>query len=945
MHPWEADPLGMSKSEPKTAEEKEAGKVLPLKRGQIVRRSTLLRRLDELRRASDRGVPERPQVLELMREALDQGRQRLRDRFEAGVGGIETVRGYAHLVDQILRVLYDHAADDLYPSPNPSSGEHLTVVAVGGYGRGELAPFSDLDLLFLSPYKRTARVEQMVETILYFLWDLGFKIGQATRTVDDCVRLAKKDQTIATNLLDGRYIWGEQTLYRSFKTRFNKEVRQDAPSRFVQAKLEERDQRHVKTGGSRYSLEPHIKDGKGGLRDLQTLLWIAKFAHGVASFAELQERGLATKGEVRTFEKAEHFLWTLRCHLHYLTGRGEERLTFDLQAQIAPRMGYRRHAGTKAVERLMRHYFLVAKDVGSLTRLICAELEAKSNRRLRDRLPPLLRKRFECFRMKAGRLTIEDRKLFKDEPLQMLRLFRVAQQHDLEIHPEALRWVTMNLRLIDGLREDPEAGKLFLQMLCHNERGEEALRRLNEAGVLGRFIPDFGRIVSQMQFNMYHHFTVDEHLIFTVGVLGKVERGLLKEEAPIASDVIDKVISRRVLYLAAFLHDIAKGRREHHSDAGAKVALHLGPRLGLQDEETESVAWLVQNHLIMSDTAFKRDLGDPQTIQNFADKVKSMERLRLLLVLTVADIRAVGPGVWTAWKAALLRDLYWRTEEVLSGGHATEGREIRVAAAKEALRERLEHWPPEAVEEHIGRGYPSYWLSFNAETHRRHAEMVRDAEARGAPLTVKHQIDRYREETELTVYTADHPGLFSRIAGALAAAGAEIDAAKIFTLANGMALDVFYLRDRQTGEAFERPSRLARLVTYIERTLEGALKPWRDLDQVPSAWPSRYAVFTVPPRVLIDNRASETHTLIEVNGRDRPGLLHDLTYVLTRNNLIIRSAVVTTYGAEVVDSFYVQNALNQKVTDRQKLSRVRKRLLEAIDGSQPSSTTKTKRAA
>jgi len=807
----------------------------------------------------------------------------------------------------------------------------LCVLAVGGYGRSELAPFSDLDLLFLCPYKRTPRVEQIVEAILYFLWDLGLKVGHATRSIDECVNHAKRDQTIATNLLDARYLWGEQDLYRDFKRRFDANVRGDDAGRFIEAKLRESDQRHDRAGGSRYRLEPHVKDGKGGLRDLQTLIWIAKFAYGVNSFAALLERGLATRAEVHTFEKAENFLWTLRCHMHYLAGRAEERLTFDLQQRIAPLMGYRRDAGNKAVERFMKHYFLVAKDVGSLTRLICAELQAKNNRRLRDRLPALLRKRFDYFNMKAGRLTVEDQAVFRNDPLQMLRLFRIAQQHDLEIHPEALRGVTNNLRQIDRLREDKESNRLFLDMLCHAERGDEALRRMNETGLLGRFLPDFGRIVSLMQFNMYHHFTVDEHLIQAIGILSRIERGLLREEAPVATAVIGKVLSRRVLYVALLLHDIAKGRAGDHSEIGAEIAWRVGPRLGLKTEETETVAWLVLHHLKMSDTAFKRDLDDPQTIVGFAHLVQSMERLRLLLVLTVADIRAVGPGVWTAWKAALLRDLYWRTEEVLSGGHATAGREKRVGAAKDALRDALQDWPKEQLEAHMRRCYPSYWLSFDTETQVRHAKLMRDADDRGAPLTVTHRIDQYREVTELTVYTADHPGLFSRVAGALAAAGAEIDAAKIFTMANGMALDVFYLRDRQTGEAFCRSDRLARLAAYIEGTLSGALKPWRDLDQARSPLPSRYDVFTVPPRVLIDNNASDEHTVIEVNGRDRPGLLHDLTYVLTRHGLIIHSAVVTTFGERVVDSFYVQNALNQKVTDRSKLSRLKKRLTEAID--------------
>ncbi|MEO1192727.1 MAG: [protein-PII] uridylyltransferase [Pseudomonadota bacterium] len=910
----------------------------------VLRRANVMKTLAALRAEHAGGPAERGAILQALRSALRQADEELRRRFEASNHGPETVHARAAMVDSLIRALYDHAADDLYPTANPSSGERLAVVAVGGYGRGELAPYSDLDLLFLYPYKMTARVEQIIEALLYYLWDLGFKVGHATRTVDDSLRLARRDQTIATNLLDARFLWGDQSLFLEFKTRFRSEVMKEEANSFLQAKLTERDERHKKTGDSRYSLEPHIKDGKGGLRDLQSLLWIAKFAHGVSSFQELQDRGLASKREVATFERAESFLWTLRCHLHYCTGRGEERLTFDRQPQIAQRMGYRGSVANKSVERFMKHYFLIAKSVGSLTRLVCADLEAKTTRRLRDRLPALLRRRFDDFQMKAGRLTVEDQKLFREEPIQMLRLFRLAQQHDLEIHPESLRWVTRNLRLIDALRDDPAANKLFLDLLCHAERGEEALARMNECGLLGRFLPDFGRVVSQMQFNMYHHFTVDEHLIRSIGILGRIENGKLAEEAPVATEIFPKILSRRVLYVALLLHDIAKGRPGDHSDVGAEIALKVGPRLGLNAEETETASWLVRQHLKMSDTAFKRDLDDPQTIRGFVEEVQSMERLRLLLVLTVADIRAVGPGVWTAWKASLLRDLYWRAEELLSGGHATEGREARVAAAKEALRAALPDWPASDVEAHIQRGYPSYWLSFDGETHARHAELVRDAEASQAPLTITNRVDRYREVTELTVYTADHPGLFSRIAGALAAAGANIEVAKIFTLANGMALDVFYLHDSQTGEALCKPARLARLATYIEQTLAGAMQPWRDLDQYRAKPSSRLQVFTVTPRVLVDNRASATHTVIEINGRDRPGLLHDVTFALTTTGLIIHNAVITTYGERVVDSFYVQNALNQKVLDRAKLARLKKRLATVIDGKHKR-PAKTKRAA
>ena len=395
--------------------------------------------------------------------------------------------------------------------------------------------------------------------------------------------------------------------------------------------------------------------------------------------------------------------------------------------------------------------------------------------------------------------------------------------------------------------------------------------------------------------------------------------------------MIHKVLSRRVLYVAVLLHDIAKGRPRDHSEVGAEIALKLCPRLGLSEEETESVSWLVLHHLDMSDTAFKRDLDDPETIRAFAGKVQSLERLRLLLVLTVADIRAVGPGTWTPWKAALLRELYWRREVVRSGGLVTVGREQRVKAAQRALRALLPDWSAAEIKAHLARGYPSYWLSHDAETHARHARLVRDAEARGQTLTIDHRSDRYRGVTEITLYTPDHPGLFSRIAGALAVAGAEIEGAKIFTLANGMALDSFYVKDRQQGGAFERPDRLAKLASLVERTLRGNFKPWVELRERRPALPSRLAVFTVAPRVLIDNNASRDHTVIEVNARDRPGLLHDITFVLTKQGLIIHNALVTTFGERAVDTFYVQSVLGSKITDKAKLERLRKRLIEAIE--------------
>jgi len=496
------------------------------------------------------------------------------------------------------------------------------------------------------------------------------------------------------------------------------------------------------------------------------------------------------------------------------------------------------------------------------------------------------------------------------------------------------------------LREDPEANRIFLEILTSRKDPETALRRMNEAGVFGRFIPDFGRVVAQMQYDMYHAYTVDEHTLFAIGILHEIESGLLEEELPLVTQLMPAIVSRRALYLAVLLHDIAKGRGGDHSEIGEQIALKLGPRLGLSAEETETVAWLVRWHLLMSSTAFKLDISDPQTIGNFVERVQSPERLKLLLVLTVADIRAVGPKVWNGWKAALLRELYHRVIEVISGGLSAEGQDSRAAAAQTAARHLLPDFSEAEFATFAGRGYPFYWLSFDPATHARHARLMREAEASGAPLTVEKRVDPHRSVTEITLYTADHPGLFSRIAGALAVSGANIVDAKIMTMSNGMALDTFWVQD-STGGPFDRPDKLAKLAVVFENVLTGDLTPHRELAR-PPAFPSRTRVFTVAPRVLVDNKASASHTVVEVNGRDRPGLLFELTRALTGLNLQVSSAKISTYGEKVVDVFYVKNLFGHKVEHPAKLTEIR-RTLESVlakeNGSTPAMASREPAAA
>ena len=901
-----------------------------LRQREIIDRRALAEKLTALAETMDDAQGRRP-IVPLLRIALAAGRDEIRRRFDDGGNANAAVREQSFLIDQLIRVLFDFVTERVYPLANPTSGEKLAIVAVGGYGRGEMAPFSDIDLLFLLPYKRTPHTEQVVEYLLYLLWDLGLKVGHSTRSVEECLRQAKADLTIRTALLEARYLWGDQALYNDLKRRFDSEVARGTAAQFVEAKLAERDARHQRVGDSRYQLEPNVKEGKGGLRDLHTLFWIAKYIYRIDDVAKLVDLNVLSAEESNRFQRAQTFLWTVRCHLHYLAGRGEERLTFDLQTEIGGRMGYADRAGARGVERFMKHYFLVAKDVGDLTRIFCAVLEADQTRR----------RRFSWLRWGTGRralggfvvdgerLTIPSEDFFKQDPVALLRLFHVAQENDVDIHPRALRAVTQSLRLIDAqLRENPEANRLFLEILTAKKDPETALRRLNEAGVFGRFVPDFGRVVAQMQYDMYHVYTVDEHTLFAIGILHKIETGALKEQLPVASAIMPTVSSRRALYLATLLHDIAKGRGGDHSVLGEEVALKLGPRLGLTAEETETVAWLVRWHLLMSGVAFKRDIGDPKTIQDFVARVQSPERLKLLLILTAADIRAVGPQVWNGWKAALLRELYHSALDVISGGLTVEGRDSRIAAAQAAARTLLPDFTDDEFAVFTGRGYPFYWLSLDAETHARHARLMREADASGAPLTVDKRVEAERAVTEITLYTADHPGLFSRIAGALAVSGANIVDAKIVTMSNGMALDTLWIQDPDGGP-FDRPDKLAKLAVVFENVLTGDLKPHRELAR-PPAFPSRTSVFTVPPRVLIDNQASRSHTVVEVNGRDRPGLLYEVTRELTRLNLQVSSAKISTYGEKVVDVFYVKNLFGHKIEHQSKLDEIRATLEKVL---------------
>ncbi len=900
--------------------------------GEIIDLDALDRQLDE---ALDPGLglsqrDQRGAIVRILRAQLQHAAGTLQERFIAHPRDARAfVAANSWLTDQIMVRVLDLVQTRLHPNPTPTDAQRIAVLAVGGYGRAEMAPFSDIDLLFLVPWKVSGWVEQVIESTLYLLWDMRLKVGHASRTIDECLRLAKGDVTIRTALLEKRFLHGNAALSEELRTRLNTELFARTHAEFIEAKLSERADRHAKIGNQRYMLEPNVKEGKGGLRDLQTLYWIAKYIHQVDQAEELVGLGFFRPEEYQTFRAAETFLWAVRCHLHHLSGRPVEQLTFDLQVGVAERMGYRDHGGRRGVEHFMQDYFRHATDVGELTRIFLTELEARHVKR-----EPLLRhflnkrkKLDHGLKVTHNRLDVEDPKAFLSEPINLLRIFEQALITGYLLHPNAMRLIAANLELIDSkLREDRDAQKLFLRLLLKHSNPERALRRMNELGVLAAFMPEFEPIVAMMQFNVYHHYTVDEHTIQCISTLAQIERGELVEELPVASRILKAGVNRRVLYVALLLHDIGKGRPEDHSVVGAQIARRVGPRLGLKRSEAEAVEWLVRYHLLMADTAQKRDISDPRTVRDFAKLVKTIERLDLLTVLTVCDIRGVGPGIWNNWKAQLLRQLYRETAHALENGLEALNRENRSDEAKRVLREALADWPRAERRTETSRHYDPYWQGLPLDTHLVFARLLRETKPDSIGIDLHPDPDR--DATRACFVLADHPGIFARFAGALALVGANIVDARTYTTKDGFATAVFWIQDAE-GHPYEA-ERLPRLLNMIKRTFAGeviASQALADRDKVKR----RERAFRVPTNISFDNEGSEIYTIIEVDTRDRPGLLFDLARALAEANIYIASAVIATYGVQVVDTFYVKDMFGLKLHAKSKHEALERKLRAAIE--------------
>ena len=879
---------------------------------------------------------ERAAVLDILHRAMFRGRMIAQERLESGADGLDTAILLSAVMDEVLEALFDFTTTHKFRARNPTEGERMAVFAVGGYGRSALAPSSDVDLLFVRTYKQTAWAESVIEYMLYMLWDLGLKVGHAFRTVDECIKLAKQDVTIRTAVLDRRLLFGDSEIAAVLDKRFQADIVATGGAQFVADKLAERDKRIAREGHSRYRVEPNIKDGKGGLRDLQTLFWLARFIHGGESFDEVLANAAFTTREAATFRREARFLWTVRCHLHYLTGRLEDRLSFDVQPEMAARMGFRDRNGMTAVERFMKRYFLAATQVGALTRILCARLEAGQQKKpsgLLRFLPtpepkPLSDERFV---VDAGRVTYRDRNEFVSDPKNLLRLFKVADGAGLDIHPSAMSAVrdTAGRLITPEVREDAEAQDLFLSIATSKHHPGTALKLMNETGLLGRFLPEFGRIVGQTQFNMYHQYTVDEHTLLAVSIMNEIELGEFDQELPVSTRNFGKLHNRRALYLAMLLHDTGKGQGDQQIE-GAKSAKEACLRLGLSEQEAELVAWLVGHHLEMSDTAQRRDMSDPKTMADFAALVGDMEHLRLLLILTVCDIRAVGPDIWNGWKGQLLRELFEATEAIFKANN-TDERSIRgqlsrrADKSRNALESKVNNLPEQLESLEDG-----YWTTFDAPTHSWHADVLetepKHQVCAGARINVE------RGTTEVLLWAPDRKGLFVDVCSVFTDAGANILSARLFPGADGYVLDVFDVQDASSGPFAEgSEDRLEQLIASLLIAAKGKLDPSKTMGEQSYSTTRRQAAFIVLPEVEIDHDAASNATLVQLTGRDRPGLMRDIAVCLREHDLSIHSAHAESYGMRVHDVFYVID----QTSDGFQEQKLKKALLKILDQDQP----------
>lgn len=878
----------------------------------------------------EEAVDSRPNLRDISKSYHSRVQEQLAQLHGSGAGGKEVVELYTRYMDRLVRYLFE-AATRLYARRYTQLHQRCAVFALGGYGRGELNLYSDIDLLFLHPWKVTPYVETVCETIYYSLMDAGFAVGQVVRNVPMCIRLANQDLTVKTALLDSRYLCGDETLRQEFSTAMEREIIGKHAERFFQDKAKESQERHLQYGGAIYMLEPNLKEGRGGLRDLHTAGWLAKVKYKVRELRELIPKGVLSQASLTEVERARNFIWNVRNGLHLLAQAENDHLTFEYQDQLAPALGF------ADVTSFMRCYYGHATTIADFSQAMLERclhtprfysfIGLPHGRTIRDGV-----------RVVDGALVVTKAEIFIQNPINVVTIFHDAQRHNVRVG-EGTRQLIRELlvTMAPDVAASAAMRDAFFAILKWKQRVAQTLREMHEVGVLEWLLPEFGRLRWRTQRDLYHVFTVDEHTLHGVAEMERLRDGVYKTELPLLTQVMREIDNVEILFLAMLFHDVGKGYGQEHSERGARMVDSAAARWRLSPDDTREWYLLVLHHLLMSSIAQRQDLSDDTVIANFAGVVGTPALLRKLYVLTFSDMKSVGPKVWNAWKGGLLGELYLRTLERFETGESVEEeREARLARRKDQLASLLSSsGAPEQIAEFLEVMPDNYFLSTPEESVSRHLQLVqrflRDRDANeGEPYRASLVHFPEREFSELTIVTQDRPGLFAMLTGVLAMHTLNVVSARISTSRNGVAVDVFRLSHLDRRDVVMDQDTWTRVYARLgavlrgERTLEEMLRAV----QSPSYLARRNA--RIVTEVTVDNDSSPYYSLIDVTAPDRMGFLFCVTYALFQLDLRIHLAKITTNVDQVLDVFYVTDREGRKIADPQAVAAA---LRERLKGS------------
>ncbi len=878
---------------------------------------------------------EAPDLSRIARLSLGGALRLLQARHAAGAPGGEVVRSYTLVVDRLISTLFAAATLE-YFERHPRIRHRCAIIAQGGYGRRELSPASDIDLVFLYPWKSSPYVETVAEKVLYALWDTGLAVGHALRNPRACVRLAERDLTVKTALLDARLICGDRVVYEEFRTAIDTEVLGRRSAQFLKDKLHEQTDRHRRHGDSVYILQPHVKEGEGGLRDIHTAMWMAKMKFKVRRLRDLVALGIVTEGELAEFETSQDFIWRVRNALHFLTGTHQDQLRFEYQEEIAAQFGEPDGPIEPATDRFMRRYYLHATTVNRFSEAVigrCTEqtrVFAAGSGRVRTVRPGM--------QVRGGVLTVTGRRVFRQQPRNLIRVFAEAQRHDVGFSSITRKYVREHLELLDDdARRDPETVAAFMDILRYRHRVYDTLREMHKLGVLVRLFPEFAGLLCLVRRDVYHIYTVDEHSLRGILELERLRAGTYARSCPLLTQVVRDEDRLELLFLALLFHDVGKGHGHGHSERGAALVRGIAERMGLDTDDTAQLECLVREHLLMSDLAQRRDIHDDELVVDFARRIGEASTLRKLYLLTFADTKAVGPDVWSNWRDMLLGELYLRALHMLERDFRVEEvRAARIARVKDRLRSAMRSRASQTDLEHFLGAMPdSYFLSTPGESIPEHVVLLgryRTRAAEGGTDVAETALRHFPEwgHSEFTVCTADRPGLFSTLAGALAAGGCNVVSARITTGADGIVLDVFRVSNGDVLGGDERWSRVRRTLEAVLRRevdVEGMVRDSRRQSPI-----ARRRTGLAEPRtaVVVDNEVSRDYTVLDVYTGDRVGVLFAITRTLFRLGVRIHLAKITTMLEQVLDVFYVTDAAGGKIEDPALLAEIQTAVTERL---------------